>query len=235
MKYLFNKKTIQKKYEDEIATILEGSKYRIDKIESFAPFPDQLHPFCECSTLLNVKYLPISFSECESRCKLLGADGLSYHKKVYDTAKYNWAKKNCIEAKIEKEENLSLIQEIQKSTLPFGSFSIAFKCHRLTDETVKSKYSNQDIPYAPFLYEFVDVYGGASDFFCRILADMLNGEEEKFCQMNIYTDNILNKSDVDSIYPLVQEVAQKYNEYATELYNAFKEDALYLHRDDFPK
>lgn len=234
MKYLLKKKQLQKKYEDEVENIISGQKYRIQKIESFAEFADKLHPFHECAVMLNSTVYPISFSECESGCKLLGTDALSFHKTNYDNAKYIWAKKQCTDTDITKEENFNMLKEIQNATLPFGCFSIAFKCHRLHDKTIKSHYDKRQINFSPLLYDFIDVTENVSDFFCEKLANEMGDADNGFHQMNVYTDNILTLHDVDEIYPLIKSLTQKYNEYSTTLYHLYKDSEIYRHREDFP-
>lgn len=240
MKYILNKRKIMKKYEEEIKKTLEGEKYHIQKIESFADFPDSLGIFHEIAVLLNTAVSPISFSECETRNKLLGVNVLSHHKTLYDNAKYKWVRKHCTEEQISFEEDLEMIHEIQKATLPFGSFTIAFKCHRMENNTVKSRYSGNEICFAPLLYDIVELNSGVFDFFCNILANKIyniqqkNNEYDEWHQMNIYVDNILTIKDIDNIYPLITKLMQKYNEYVATLYHAYKNDSLYQHRDDIP-
>lgn len=233
MRYLLKRKEIRKKYESEVEKILENESYRIQKIESFAEFSDPLNPFRECAILLNTSVSPISFSECENRCKVLGVDVLTHHKMKYDEAKYEWVKKHCTNETISFEENLEMLMKIQESTIPFGAFTIAFKCHRLHDKTIKSHYSDKQIPFAPLLYDMVDVEENVSEFFCNKLAEKIQDNTNPFYQMNVYTDNILTIKDIDSIYPLIRKLAHKYNEYTTTVYHNCKDSEIYRHREDF--
>ena len=236
MKYLFRTGKLGKKYEMEMKGILHGSGYRILKIESFADFPDRLFPFCEYSTLPGVPVSPISFSECEAMCSQLGAENLALYKEMYSRAKYAWARKRCIQGDIPLGEHAAMLRRIQETTLPFGAFMIAFRCHRLHDKTVVSHHSGSRIPYAPMLYDIVDIGNDVSGFSCERLAEKLFDENSNdFFQMNIYTDNILSERNVDEIYPVIKELAGKYNEYAAILYHTYKDSEIYRHRDDFPE
>lgn len=236
MKYLLKYRKLQKKYEDEIKDILADGKYNIRKIESFAEFSDQLAPFRECSMLLKTAVTPISFSECELAGKQLGIGVLVDYRTRYVNAKYKWTKRCCRHEDITLDEHLDMLQRIQNSTLPFGAYTIAFKCHRLNEKTVKSHYSGKRIVYAPLLYDIVDVKENVLDFFCHRLAEKLyDSSSNDFHQMNVYTDNIMTSKDVDDMYPLIKKLAQKYNEYATTMYHMYKDSEIYRHREDFPQ
>lgn len=235
MKYLLRHNKIRKKYEDEIAQILYGGKYRILKIESFADFSDTLLPFHECSMLLDTAVSPISFSECESHCKQLGVDTLVHYKTQYNEAKYKWTKKHCTQKEITLEENYEMLKKIQDATMSFGAFTIAFKCHRLHEKTVRSYYSESQIQFAPLLYDIISLDGNVSDYFCHRLAEKLfDNSDNPYHQMNIYTDNVLTLKDIDDMYPIIRKITQKYNEYVTTLYHTFKDSEIYRHREDFP-
>lgn len=231
--YKVKQKDIQKKYEAEIEKLLSKQKYQIEKVESFAEFLDILHPFIDCSTFLGSTIVPISFSECEGHCKMLGKDTLSYYKNIYDQAKYNWAKKHCTQTHLEESEVVDMLKDIQSATLPFGSFSIAFKTHRLNNNCVPSKHTGKMIPYAPLLYDMDTINVNISDYMCEKRANTMFNSENEYHQMHIYTDNILSIKDVDAIYPLICDLTKFYNDYATEVYNTFKNDKGYQHREDF--
>jgi hypothetical protein len=231
--YKIKQKEIRKKYEEEVTNIIENNKYQIQKIESFAEFQDELNLFMDCGAGFGSRIIPISFSECEQHCKLLGKDALSYYKNIYDKAKYKWAKKHCVSETLTQDDVSLMLKDIQTATLPFGSFSIAFKTHRLNNNAVPSYYDKKMVYYAPLLYDMDDIQIDISDYMCDVRANCMFNEKSQYHQMHIYTDNILSKKDVDNIYPLICELVKKYNEYATETYNIFKNDKSYQHREDF--
>ena len=231
--YKLKQKDIRKKYEEEVKRLLSNQKYQVEKIESFAEFLDVLNPFIDCSTFLGSTIVPISFSECEDHCKMLGKDTLSYYKNIYDEAKYTWAKKHCIQVDLKESEVIKMLKDIQSATLPFGSFSIAFKTYRLNNNSIPSKHTGKMIPYAPLLYDMDSLHTDISDYMCEKRANSMFNKENQYRQMHIYTDNILSKKDVDAIYPLICELTKLYNNYATETYNTFKNDKSYQHREDF--
>lgn len=234
MKYLFGNKKLKKKYEYEMGQMLSGEKYRIRLIESFADFPDSLHPFRECASLLGASVLPISFSMCERGDKLVGMDTLSYHKSMYDNAKYNWAKKSCINCNISTKEYYTMLKDIQSATLPYGAFTIAFKCHRLNGDSVKSNCSDENILYSPLLYDAIEIESDVLDYFCKMLSSQIQvGNALDIHQMNVYTDNTLRMEDIDNVYPVIKKMMQKYNEYAMEVYHTYKTSSFYQHRCDF--
>lgn len=243
MRYLIGHKKLQRKYESEIREIIEDQKYQIKRIDVFAEFPDSLFPFRDCSVLLGVPVIPVSFAECESNNKLLGVETLAKNKGVYDDAKYEWVKKHCTNESISVEENFKMLKAIQEAILPFGIFTIAFRCHQIYDYTIKSQYNDKQIPFSPLIYDTEDIDTGVSDYFCRKLAEELDtvsinpsGDKKSavYYQMNVYTDNILTRKDVDGIYDLIKKIMNKYNEYAMTMYHTYKESEVYKHRDDFP-
>lgn len=235
MKYIFNKNKIRKKFEAEMKYMLDGEKYRIQGIESFADFSDSLSPFKECAILLGTPIIPISFSMCERSNKLLGVDTLSFHKSEYDSAKYEWAKKSCVNDVISGEEYYNMLRKIQMATLPYGAFTIAFKCHRMDDAKVKSNYSDSEIYYAPLLYDPIEMDKDILDYFCYMHAgNVVKNGNTDICQMNVYTDNILKEEDIDEVYPVIKKMMAIYNEYVTVLYHTYKDSRIYQHRCDFP-
>ena len=110
---------------------------------------------------------------------------------------YTWVKRHCINSSISMEEYFDMMKAIQAAVLPFGIFTLAFCCHMLHEDKVKSRYNTNEICFSPLLFDTDDIPAGVStsDYFYKIPAQKLSGNEEPevYHQMNISVDNIFQK------------------------------------------